>query len=150
MVGFVRFVVVWLLALALPAQGLAAATMVHCAATHERMHAAATHAPAHAADHQHHHRHHHDHEHGVGAASPGDLHASPAADKAGAGADSFPDLGQYKCGACGSCCSAAAMPGFALIVPAPPAVAQWEAVGFHGRIVFVTDGPERPPRPFLA
>ncbi|MDP1900347.1 MAG: hypothetical protein Q8K96_07820 [Rubrivivax sp.] len=124
---WLKIVTVWILALAIPAQGLAAAAMVHCGASHERMHGGAAQAQAQAAESLH-------HEH-AGASTP---------------TDKFTDLAQYKCGACGSCCPAAAMPAFLLTVPESKPVAQWDALPLHGRIGFVTDGPDRPPRPVLA
>jgi hypothetical protein len=146
MVGRLKFVIVWLLALAIPAQGLAAATMAHCGASHQRMHAAGAQAESHATDH---HRQQHSHQHEAGAVRSADRHVAVSS-HATTEPDKFSDLGQYKCGVCGSCCSAAAMPGFSLALPESAPVAQWEAVRFHAYIVFVTDGPDRPPRPILA
>lgn len=123
-----RLVLVWLIALALPVQGVAGVTMLHCAPSHHPAQAAPHHhhaaqgaAPAHAG-------------HGASMA-----HAHQAADKGG-------------CSACAACCA-----GAALAVPAtPPALVLQDArqpvlaaVG-PPPAAFITGGPERPPRPVLA
>jgi hypothetical protein len=128
----------WLVALALPVQGVAAATMLHCGS--ESGHAGAVvvdkaiHAksdsPAMAAaatEHTHHGVHGH-----VDAAEPAHDHASH--DKGG-------------CSACASCCSAAALlmsPG----MPMAATVVRAAAIALPTTLVvaFLTDGPDRPPR----
>jgi hypothetical protein len=142
-----RFVMLWLLALAIPLQGLAAATMVHCGSSHQRMHDAVAPAHSHGGSSSHHHSHGVDHA--VSMANATDHHDAAAAD-ASADPDKYSDLAQYKCSACGACCSVAALPAFSLSVPTPDAVVQWEAVHFLARFGYFTDAPERPPRPILA
>ena len=146
-----RFVMLWLLALAIPLQGLAAATMVHCGSSHQRMHDAVALAHSHAESSAHHHSHRGGHgvDHAVSMADASDHHHEAAAD-ASADPDKYSDLAQYTCSACGACCSVAALPAFALRVPTPNAVVQWEAVHFLARFGYFTDAPERPPRPILA
>ena len=98
MSSWLKLMVVWLLALALPAQALTAATMARCGPSHERMHAAAQ-----IAEHRH------------------AAHDDSAADRE-AQADAMTELGSYKCSACGTCCSAHALPGAMPSVPALPPV----------------------------
>ena len=125
-----RIALMWLVALAVPLQGVAAATMLACGPDH---------APA--------------------AAAPSDPHAShyahaePALDPSAAthhdtgdSQDGAGELVVQKCSVCASCCTAAMLPMPALrigdsglpdfVVPGVPADAA----------VFLTDGPERPPR----
>jgi hypothetical protein len=131
---WLRTVLSWLLAAALPMQGAAAATMLHCA---EGVMAAAA---ARAADHPRAaepamaamaHHHHHD-------AGPAGLPAKTAPRIAAA---------PSKCSVRAACCIATALPvairGFDATAPADsfaPVAAQVDPV-------FLTDGPERPPRP---
>jgi hypothetical protein len=118
-----------LLILALPVQSWAAAGMVHCAAMHR---AQATAAGAH---HSHHHQQH--------ATSS---HAAP--DLPGHAAVS--DLSTFKCSACAACCIAAALPATAPAFNVVPASTMPLFFLTVARVQFQTDGPERPPRPFLA
>lgn len=131
-----KSVLLWLLAVALPVQALAAAGMRHCGASHERMRVAvaATASP---------------HDHAVGA------HHAHAVDHVNSGHDAANDHpvsaeARSSCSACATCCFALALPvagvqasarppdGFA---PAPPAVSVPP---------FVTGGLDRPPRILLA
>lgn len=146
-----RFVLLWLLALAIPLQGLAAATMVHCGSSHQRMHDALVPAHSDGGSSTHHHSHGGGHgvNHAASMADATDLHHAAVAD-ASAEPDKYSDLAQYKCSACGACCSVAALPAFSLSVPTPSAVVQWEAVHFLARFGYFTEPPERPPRPILA
>jgi hypothetical protein len=133
--SMLRTVLVWIVALAMPVQGLAASTMRFCGSSHERMTQSA------GAD-------HHEavtsatHDHAAAA------HAANAADPDAAG--KFTDLGQFKCSVCAACCSMLALPaGFALVgdpglanvmSPAPSVVAP----------SYLSEGLERPPRAILA
>jgi hypothetical protein len=146
-----KLVLVWLLALALPLQALAAATMLHCGPSHGRMQAQAGARHAHHAQAS---------AHGHGATGhPGSAYSADSADPAkAAGANDtngtsatdnpagFADLGQFKCSACGACCFAAAMPAFVLTVPKATAVAHWGLAPSQGRVAYLTSGPERPPK----
>jgi hypothetical protein len=160
----IRTLLIWWLALALPAQGVAAATMALCGPNH---HGAAQAAPSPRADAEAAHHgsavqaldpHHAAHDGAGHAGHPGAHHGAPHAEAAQA--DEGPSSAQaptklkpadsHKCSACASCCSAAALPASA------PAVAEPE----HGATVFATlepsvepfaaDGPDRPPRTILA
>jgi hypothetical protein len=84
-----RFLLAWLIMLAIPVQGLAAATMAFCVAEHQVAHAG--HAPANA-DHD-----HSAHSHGTGST------AHAAADQS-----VLPDA-NHKCGVCASCCHGVAL-----------------------------------------
>lgn len=129
---WLRLVFVWLIASALPVQGMASATMAHCGQSHERMHTAQASGHAHEA------------QDGAGAPHHHEVTTDTAAP------DQFTDLGQYKCSSCASCCSAIAllapMPG----VPAPTLAPTVFASVVVGVDAFASDGPDRPPRVDLA
>jgi hypothetical protein len=131
----VRLIVMWLLALALPIQGVSAATMLHCVSVHERM-AAGVHGQAV-------HAHHHSHD-------------DAAAHDAGGGADahsggtSHHHADKASCSACASCCSGVALPAMPLILAAQDIVQTVHPITSFAIAVFLTDGPERPPRIVLA
>ena len=128
--AWLRYVMACLLALALPAQGLANAAMLHCGSSHERMH---TQSPAfQAADHHEHHAEHGDHAEHAG-------HDPVAPDK-------LTDLGQYKCSSCASCCAGIALLSAMPQLVVPELGATVFAVLTPGIAAFATDGPDRPPR----
>jgi hypothetical protein len=158
---WLRLVVVWLVALALPVQGIAGVTMAHCGQSHERMEAAK------GTSHHQHSAHeagaaHHHHDAGMADTThtvdqvdqadhpdPAD-HAAAAQAKAEAQPGKFSDLGQYKCSSCASCCAGFALPSTMPRVPEPlsaPAVFAEAVVTVDA---FETDGPDRPPRTRLA
>lgn len=121
----------WLMLLAVPFQGFAAATMLPCAP--------ATAAPA--------------HQHVLDAAAHQHHHAAMQHDQAGAdhGAKAHGQHGDAKCGSCAACCIGAAL------APAPaaglgPAAPQSVSIPFDaGPLPSVHPTlPERPPRPLLA
>jgi hypothetical protein len=153
-----RLFLVWLLALALPVQGIAGAAMAHCGASHQRMAAGLQAAPhAHegaAAGHRHAgpaagagHRHaaapgaEEARHHGHAAADPG-----AAADGADAEADARAELARYSCSSCAACCAGTALPSAALRVPRGASVAEDFIEPAAHVEAFVSDGPERPPR----
>lgn len=122
-----RSFLLWLVVLAVPLQGLAAATMLNCAAVHGPSSQALDH-PGHGD---------HDHEsdavalaaHGEAAADAGTAHAA-----------------DHKCSACAACHASAALP---VAVPALPALdtAQAHPVARASAAApFLTGGLERPPR----
>jgi len=129
-----RTALMWLLLLALPLQGYAAATMLNCGASHDRTVAMdgslATLPEALGA-------HHHFRQ--------GDLDDHPRA----AGHHHEDGKANAKCSACAACCVGAALPATALVFA--------DAVSEHaparlfsiGPIGFLTDGPDRPPRSLL-
>ena len=143
MLSRLRFTLMWLLLLALPLQGVAAATLLHCGPGHHGMQVAE--APV---------AHHHsaedsDHHHGEAGHVHTAMHAGNAGDHAPSAAD-IAKLSKFKCSACASCCLGLALPtavvALTTFVPAdaPAFVVRVEPVGFF------TDGPDRPPRLHLA
>jgi hypothetical protein len=129
---WLRLVLVWLIAVALPVQGMAGAAMAHCGQSHERMHAAQAGG------------HHHDAE--GDAAAP--HHHEVTTDAATP--DQITDLGQYKCSSCASCCSAIALLASMPDVPTPALAPTVFATAVVGVDAFTSDGPDRPPRCDLA
>ncbi|MDL2339530.1 MAG: hypothetical protein QFE16_16980 [Pseudomonadota bacterium] len=142
MVSRFRSAVMWLLLLALPLQGFAAATMLNCGPNHHRMMAAASTELDEAHEHTAAGQHHHEMgmaagEHEVASANPsGDAPPLPHLDK----------LVKFKCNACAVCCTGAAMPTAAFAFePFATAMAP-ESFVPTSHVGFVTDGPDRPPR----
>ena len=138
-------VLVWLVLLALPLQGLAAATMINCGPNHHRMLAASVAASTESRDHAM--RGHHPHE--TGAA--GDQHANAIGDdEHGASSVHHLDkLMKFKCSACAACCMGAALPTAALVIASfPPAMTTAVFVP-AAHVDFVSDGLDRPPRLLL-
>jgi hypothetical protein len=136
---WLRLLIVWCIALALPVQGFASVTMAHCGPSHEGMHAAQ------GASH---------HDHSAHQASAAHHHDAPAANAAAGPAKAqpaaFSDLAKYKCSACASCCAACALPSAMLRIPQPlstPTVFAEDVVAVEA---YACDGPDRPPRLFLA
>ena len=135
---------VWLVMLAVPAQGFAAATMLFCGPMHERMSgtmAAEGSAHHHAAGTESGHEHH-------AASSSEAAHEAPATNAADLGkAD---DLAKFSCSACATCCVGVALVGSA--IPLPQAAQAGERIVSISppQTFFVTGGPQRPPRSVLA
>ena len=142
MTSCLRFALMWLLLLALPLQGIAAATMLHCGPGHHGMLAAdAPVAHPSAGDSSSH--------HGGAGHGHATMQASGSADHPPSAAD-LSRQSKFKCSACASCCLGVALPAavitFATFAPAdaPAFQVRIEPVGFF------TDGPDRPPRIRLA
>lgn len=123
-----RSFLLWLVVLAVPLQGLAAATMLNCAAMHGA--ASAT------LDHAGHDDHDHDHDHAAMAAA----HDDAAAD---AGA---PHAADHKCSACAACHASLGLPVAMPKLPAVDAVQAHPVPRASGAEPFLTGGLERPPR----
>jgi hypothetical protein len=144
MFRMVRTLLIWLLALALPAQGVMAATMVFCGPDHRDQVSAAV--AAHDAGVAHDAMHFNaqsDH-------AAQDSHAGEAAADETATPDKFAQSEMQKCSVCAACCSAAAIHDTLLKLPAvEPAAADFAALV---PVVepFASDGPDRPPRHVLA
>lgn len=134
--SLLRVLLLCLMAVALPLQGLAATGAVHCAAMHDRMQVD----PA----------HHHD----DGVAEHHDGHASASLQEAAddhRGDDSAPRTGgAFKCSACAACCVALGLPVGVLTLPHVPADSVAPAIAWRAAVAFLTGGPERPPRTCLA
>ena len=122
-----RIALAWLLAVALPLQGVAAQAMLTCGPAHHQV--AATHEHA-------------MHEHGaVSAGEHHDQHQAKVVKSSPAG----------KCSACASCCGAAAMTTATFTVEViPPLHAPVVATIPAGKVIESVGGLDRPPRPFLA
>ena len=151
MTALVRLLVVWLLTLALPVQGFAAAAMLHCAGGHHDSAAAVT-----AGVHDHAMHMHasvavsgtpemassYDESASRAASVETDRTPSPAATK-------HPKVVLSKCSACAVCCAVAYLPTAVLAFP-PSVPAEMPAtVESQAPAAFFTDGPDRPPRLFL-
>jgi hypothetical protein len=140
-----RIFLAWLLLLAIPLQGLAAASMLHCGSGSGAAESRTAAGP-------HHHPHHGDqalaathdlsHQHAVHD------HAVDGVDGAAGGpadAGVLPDAG-HKCSVCAACCHSAAISDTAGIAPAaaaPQAVRMEPFVAMHSRPGSV---PDKPPR----
>lgn len=139
--SLLRLLLLCLMAVALPVQGLAATGAVHCAAMHDRMQVATAHHHDDGSAHQH--DAHHGGQDAASAAPPGadDHRADEGSPRAG---DAF------KCSACAACCVALGLPSVAITLPTLPAEGLEPAIALRAAVVFLTGGPERPPRPVLA
>jgi hypothetical protein len=139
-----RSLLIWLMALALPIQAVAAAGMQHCGVAHRLMQLGS--AAAVALDvHDHVHEavpHQHD-DAGL------DVEMS-AGDPSDEGPNSTALGDDYTCSACATCCSAAALPAGLVRLPAPSVEARSAALPATDILSFMPDGIERPPRTFLA
>ena len=135
---------IWLLALALPVQGVMAATMVFCGPNHHDRAAAA--AVAHDADPAH-------RSHDVAANShheAADGQAGNSASDEAETPDKFAQSAMQKCSVCASCCSAAAIHDAVPKLPVFEPVAADFAAMAPAVESFAADGPDRPPRHVLA
>lgn len=135
-IGF-RLSLTWLLLLALPLQGFAAATMINCGPNHHRMMVAAM------ADTPKAQQHHHEMgvatDHHEGASNDGDAPSVHHLDK----------LMKFKCSACAACCMGAALPTAALSIASLPPAMTTAAFVSTPHADFLSDGLDRPPRLLL-
>ena len=144
----IRTLLVWLLVLAVPAQGAAAVTMAFCGPNHHGGSTAASAPQAGPAEHSSH--------HGDGQGTPGHHEAAAQADESDAAAarpaTSSPGghAVKQKCSACASCCSLGAIPSPPLSVPAPAVTPTVFSAIVPTVSAFAADGPDRPPRIVLA
>ena len=152
---FVRCFVMWLLVLALPVQGFAASTMLHCGAgqhgatqategehqhaSHKHMGARAVSAGSESMAHDH-----------AAQASPGheDSALSPPSPLSKLTAKHANVMG--KCSACAACCTVAFLPTNVVAFTAPAPSRLLPVVELTTHTGFIADGPERPPRLHLA
>jgi len=134
---------IWLLALALPIQGLAAATMVNCSIGHEHHDTApaASGAAGHGVAPY--------HAHGAGLTHQMHAHATDSGDQHAANDDGAPIL--HKCSACAACCMGLALPSAGSSAPELPlaAAVALPTPAVHA-VAFLTGGPDRPPRALSA
>ncbi len=145
----------WLLAAVIPVQGMTAVAMLACGPTHHRMvqvHDRAQ-AQAHAqdlvsvdGDDRHH------YVAAIGsddAALSGPEHGTSQKHHATSASDSLQNLAKFKCSACAPCCGAAALPAAIFTFDAFMSADLPAPVMLSTAPVFLTDGPERPPRLLL-
>ena len=129
-----RLALMFLLAIALPLQGVAAATMIACGSgPHDHAHAAA-------------HDHHAIDSAGHADASLHEMHVAhshdPKSDLAGSAL--------HKCSACASCCVGAAVPSQAIAFDSVKLTDRFAPLVARSVPAYVSEGLERPPRAFLA
>lgn len=147
----IRTLLICLLVLAVPAQGVAAATMAFCGPNH---HDAAAASQAHRTSPVGHPEH-------VQHASPAesahahqDIAALADGDEASSavsgGSGKVVHADQQKCSACASCCSFGAILSTVLAVPVPAVTPTVFSTVVPTVDAFAADGPERPPRIVLA
>jgi hypothetical protein len=135
-----RLAFVWLLAFALPVQGIAGVGGLHC---HDGMQGAAGSVRSTHGDAMHAHAPHDAALHAA-AADAAAAEEVVAVDAAG-GADAASSVDRT-CSACAACCASCAIARSALRVAEPPAGRAAPPGAGAPPAVFVTDGPERPPR----
>jgi hypothetical protein len=148
MSSWVRTVMMWLLMAALPVQSWAIATMAHCAPSHQRMAAGSDHGSGHRAGHDAH-AGHEGAAHRHAEANPVDVHATADADGTPTEADAL-NLAKFKCSACATCGLGLALPSTTVTFDASVSPDTLQPGMPQGHAVFLTAGPERPPRSFLA
>jgi hypothetical protein len=134
---FVRALTIWIVALAVPLQGHAAAAMIACGPMHSRMASSGDHPAA--------------HEDHAAAGHSGHSMDGASGEANGDEPSSLSKFMKFNCSACASCCTASAAP--APLIPALGATrAHTVAIPFFGSSgdSIVPDGLERPPRTSLA
>jgi len=137
----VRFLLAWLLAVALPVQGVSAASMAACGAHHGHVGSsggASWHRARAANDHS--------HLHAMGTALP----APAAVADATHAKTTLAKVAAPKCSACASCCASAVVPTEAISFDAVAAADPFPPLIARAPAAYVTEGPDRPPRSFLA
>ena len=133
MSSLVRTLLIWLMVVAVPAQGAAAVNMAFCGPTH----------------------------HGSAAATAGQQpsqttrlnhHAETALDPSVASLEPAQGVraAHDTCSACASCCPAGAILSAGLAIPAPAVASTVFRALMASVDAFATDGPDRPPRLVLA
>ncbi len=145
MSSLTRLLLIWLMALALPVQGFAAAAGRHCAAGHERAQVATVVAATGSEAVQ---RAHDGYQamHGHAAADAG--HHSDAAPDGGKASPLTADT--TKCSACAACCAALALPAGPIVLPAPVLGTAVALPAVVAAASFVPGGLDRPPRALAA
>lgn len=159
----IRTLLIWLLVLAVPAQGVAAATMAFCGPQHHGSRPfaqAQTAAPdrdaqpcGHAAGAVQNHDHDLSHEQPQAQAQAQSAAAAEADPSFASDSDANGEgqqAKQHKCSACATCCSVNALLTSVLAVPSPVFTPTVFSTVVPSVDAFAADGPERPPRPVLA
>jgi hypothetical protein len=156
MFNCLRAAVVWVLLLALPTQGIAAATMLSCGSvqgargSEARPASPTAHADAPASAH-HAQPGHHDHSRHQHAPAAAHEHPQASTDQdppQASLAGSLEQPADSKCSVC-AICSNAAVVSTALALPPRSESPAPIATAPESHISFLTDGPRRPPRPSL-
>ena len=144
---FIRTLLIWLMVLAVPAQGAVAATMAFCGPNHHGGAATGSDQQAGPSKHANH--------HGDGHGTPGH-HDTAQADEVDA-ASARPAASsqashavKQTCSTCASCCSLGAILSPLLAVPAPAVTPTVFSAVVPTVSAFAVDGPDRPPRIVLA
>ena len=127
-----KLLICFLLMLALPLQGAAAAAMVFCGSP----------LTAQQPEHEHH------HEHQVHQAETGAAHAIPSHDDQDSALSAAAEHG--KCAACAACCTAALVANLPLTAPVATPGAQLLPYGQSRFANHIPEGLDPPPRAFLA
>ena len=140
-----RVLLIWLLAFALPAQGVMAATMIFCGPAHHDRAAASS--AVHDADAAHELQGPAAHSHAAAADAQAEQTATDAESTA---PHQFAKSKMQKCSVCASCCSAAALHDTVAKLPVVEPVATAFAALAPTVEPFAADGPDRPPRHLLA
>jgi hypothetical protein len=140
----VRALLVWLLALAIPVQGAVAVAMRCCGPDHHQGQSVSA-EEGHAHDHAMPGGHAMDTSHDHGA--PAD---AAEQDNSGDADPHAATLKAGKCSACSSCCTATGLPSRAAALQTVPFDEVLVAFVGTPALEFITNGPERPPRPLLA
>ena len=140
-----RSVLMWLLLIALPVQGFAAATMLNCGPNHHRMWEASVGTQVGSSEHA-----AHDHQHPKDVADPDEVAVVGDHADGGSSLNHLSKLSKFKCSACAACCMGVALPPSPLaFLSFPPASAPTPNVSAP-HVDFVSNGLDRPPRLFLA
>lgn len=152
---WLRSALMWVLVAALPLQAVSAVTMLHCNSEPNRAAYVHDHAqgPVHRHDGSamrgHQHRHHVVDSVVLETASAPIQTAAPSTDGRSVWQTSPHDV-KGKCSACASCCTATALPPAIRSFDATPSTDFFAPFMPLVTAVFITAGPERPPRPVLA
>ena len=144
----IRTLLVWLLVLAVPSQGAAAATMAFCGPNHHGGTTASSAAPAASAEHADH------HGSALGAIGHHDMSSQADEDDAALASPATFSQGkhtvQQKCSACAFCCSFGAILSPMPAVPVPAVAPTVFDTVVLTVSALAADGPNRPPRFVLA
>ena len=152
MLRALRISLMWLLTLAVPVHGFAAASMLGCVSGQSRSIAVAAH--LHASDRHgddadmHVHAHHASEAETAQAATP--HHADGAGDGQAPKGHAVDKVSAASCSACAACCTSAALPATPLVFEPAPAPNSFVLPAPQHVATFVSGGLERPPRSFLA
>ena len=162
MASHFRSAMTWLLLLALPLQGFAAATMLNCGPNHHLMWQASVETQVDSSGHASHDQHEHPQDFtDADADADADANANVDAqadevvvtgDRADGGRSlqQLSKLSKFKCSACAACCLGVALPASPLaFLSFPPASAPTPNVSVP-HVDFVSSGLDRPPRLVLA